>query len=68
MLIEDGGIIVIGGLISNEYDHSESRVPLLGSIPLLGELFKDHSATHTKKNLMVFIRPQIMTDAHPDVD
>ncbi len=49
VLIEDGGIIVIGGLISNEYDHSESRVPWLGSIPLLGELFKDHSATHTRR-------------------
>ena len=63
VLIEDGGIIVIGGLISNEYDHSETRVPLLGSIPLIGELFKDHSATLTKKNLMIFIRPQIMHDA-----
>jgi general secretion pathway protein D len=63
VLIEDGGIIVIGGLISNEYDHSNSRVPFLGNIPIIGELFKDHSATHTKKNLMVFIRPQIMHDA-----
>jgi general secretion pathway protein D len=63
VLIEDGGIIVIGGLISNEYDHSESRVPWLGSIPVLGELFKDHSATSTKKNLMIFIRTQIMHDA-----
>jgi general secretion pathway protein D len=63
VLIEDGGIIVIGGLISNEYDHSESRVPWLGSIPILGELFKDHSATSTKKNLMIFIRTQIMHDA-----
>jgi general secretion pathway protein D len=62
VLIEDGGIIVIGGLISNEYDHSESRVPWLGSIPVLGELFKDHSATSTKKNLMIFIRTQIMHD------
>jgi general secretion pathway protein D len=62
VLIEDGGIIVIGGLISNEYDHSETRVPWLGSIPILGELFKDHSATHTKKNLMIFIRPQIVHD------
>jgi general secretion pathway protein D len=60
VLIEDGGIIVIGGLISNEYDHSESRVPFLGNIPIIGELFKDHSATLTKKNLMIFIRPQIM--------
>jgi hypothetical protein len=61
--IEDGGIIVIGGLISNEYDHADSKVPFLGSIPLLGELFKDHSATLTKKNLMIFIRPQIEHDA-----
>ncbi len=63
VLIEDGGIIVIGGLISNEYDHSQSRVPWLSNIPLLGELFKDHAATHTKKNLMVFIRPQIIHDS-----
>ncbi len=63
VLIEDGGIIVIGGLISNEYDHTETRVPWLGAIPILGELFKDHSATHTKKNLMIFIRPQIIHDA-----
>jgi general secretion pathway protein D len=63
VLIEDGGIIVIGGLISNEYDHTETRVPLLGDIPIIGELFKDHSATLTKKNLMIFIRPQIIHDA-----
>jgi len=62
VLIEDGGIIVIGGLISNEFDHSSSSIPFLGSIPILGNLFKDHSATQTKTNLMVFIRPQIMHD------
>ena len=62
VLIEDGGIIVLGGLISNEYDRNETRVPLLGAIPVLGELFKTHSATHKKTNLMVFIRPQILRD------
>jgi general secretion pathway protein D len=62
VLIEDGGIIVLGGLISNEYDRNETRVPFFGSIPILGELFKDHSATHKKTNLMVFIRPQILRD------
>jgi general secretion pathway protein D len=62
VLIEDGGIIVIGGLISNEYDHTDTSVPFLGSIPFIGQLFKDHSATQTKSNLMVFIRPQIMHD------
>jgi general secretion pathway protein D len=62
VLIEDGGIIVIGGLIENQYNHSDTRVPGLGSIPFIGELFKDHSASQTKTNLMVFIRPQIMHD------
>jgi len=63
VLIEDGGIIVIGGLISNEYDRTSASVPLLSKVPLLGELFKDHTATQTKKNLMIFIRPQILRDA-----
>jgi len=62
VLIEDGGIIVIGGLISNEYDRTQTGVPFFSRIPLLGELFKDHTATHTKKNLMIFIRPQILHD------
>ncbi|HTB67273.1 MAG TPA: type II secretion system secretin GspD [Steroidobacteraceae bacterium] len=62
VLIENGGIIVLGGLISNEYDRSKSQVPFLGSIPLLGELFKDHSASQTKSNLMIFLRPQILSN------
>ncbi|HTY48525.1 MAG TPA: type II secretion system secretin GspD [Steroidobacteraceae bacterium] len=62
VLIEDGGIIVLGGLISNEYDHTNTQVPLLGSIPIIGELFKDHSATLTKTNMMIFLRPQILRD------
>ena len=61
--IEDGGIVVLGGLISNEYDRTKNQVPGLGSIPILGELFKDHSATQTKTNLMVFLRPQILHDS-----
>ncbi len=63
VLIEDGGIVVLGGLISNEYDRSKNQVPLLGSIPILGELFKDHSASQTKTNMMIFLRPQILHNA-----
>ena len=63
VLIEDGGIVVLGGLISNEYDRSKSQIPLLGDIPLLGELFKSRSASQTKTNLMIFLRPQILHDA-----
>lgn len=63
VLIEDGGIVVLGGLISNEYDRTKSQVPLLGDIPLLGELFKERTASQTKTNLMIFLRPQILHDA-----
>ena len=60
VLIEDGGIIVIGGLISNEYDRNATGVPFLSNIPILGQLFKDRQGTLQKKNLMIFIRPQIL--------
>ena len=63
VLIEDGGIIVLGGLISDTVSQSEDRVPVLGAIPLLGNLFKSRSGSHQKKNLMVFIRPTILRDA-----
>ena len=63
VLIEDGGIVVLGGLISNEYDRTKNQVPLLGDIPLIGELFKSRSANQTKTNLMIFLRPQILHDA-----
>ena len=63
VLIEDGGIIVLGGLISDTVTESEDRVPGLGAIPLLGNLFKSRSGSRQKKNLLVFIRPKIMRDA-----
>jgi general secretion pathway protein D len=63
VLIEDGGIIVLGGLMSDTVTESEDRVPGLGAIPLLGNLFKSRSGSRQKKNLLVFIRPKIMRDA-----
>jgi general secretion pathway protein D len=60
--VEDGGIIVLGGLISDELRESKSQVPFLGSIPLIGELFKTRSVDKVKTNLMVFIRPSIIRD------
>jgi general secretion pathway protein D len=63
VLIEDGGIIVLGGLMSDTVTQSEDRVPLLGAIPLLGNLFKSRSGSRQKKNLLVFIRPKILRDA-----
>jgi general secretion pathway protein D len=63
VLIEDGGIIVLGGLMSDTVTQSEDRVPGLGAIPLLGNLFKSRSGSRQKKNLLVFIRPKILRDA-----
>jgi general secretion pathway protein D len=63
VLIEDGGIIVLGGLMSDTVTESEDRVPLLGAIPLIGNLFKSRSGSRQKKNLVVFIRPRIMRDS-----
>ncbi len=62
VLIEDGGIIVLGGLISDTVNESEDRVPFLGRIPLIGELFRSRSGSHQKKELLVFIRPKILRD------
>jgi general secretion pathway protein D len=62
VMVEDGGIIVLGGLISDEVRESKSQVPFLGSIPLIGELFKTRSVDKVKTNLMVFIRPRVIRD------
>jgi general secretion pathway protein D len=62
VLIEDGGIVVLGGLIRDSALRGESRVPYLGRIPLIGELFKTRSRKRDKANLMVFIRPKILRD------
>src|SRR6266404_2041443 len=63
VLIEDGGVIVLGGLMSDTVSESADRVPGLGAIPLLGNLFKSRSGSRQKKNLLVFIRPKILRDA-----
>lgn len=62
VMIEDGGVIVLGGLIRDSSVRGEVRVPFLGRIPVLGELFKARSGTRDKSNLMVFIRPKILRD------
>jgi general secretion pathway protein D len=63
VLVDDGSIIVLGGLLSDEYSGAASQVPLFGDIPVLGWLFKSESRSRTKKNLMVFLRPVVVRDA-----
>ena len=62
VLIEDGGIVVLGGLIQEGDTRGEQRVPYLGRIPVIGGLFKTRSRNNEKRNLMVFIRPKILND------
>jgi general secretion pathway protein D len=62
VLIEDGGIVVLGGLIRDSAQRGETRVPYLGRIPLIGEFFKTRNRKRDKTNLMVFIRPKILSD------
>ncbi len=62
VIVDDGAILVLGGLIDDEYQESEQRVPLLGRIPLLGALFRGVNRTKNKTNLMVFIKPKILRD------
>ena len=62
VLVDDGQIIVIGGLIQDSTGNTMQKVPLLGDIPLLGALFRYETRTQTKTNLMVFLRPLVMRE------
>ena len=62
VLIEDGGTVVLGGLIQDSQTGGEQRVPFLGRIPFIGEAFRTRSAKKNKTNLMVFIQPRILRD------
>lgn len=62
VIVDDGGTIVLGGLIDEDVQESVSKVPILGDIPFLGHLFKSTTTSKRKRNLMVFIRPTIVRD------
>ena len=63
VVVDDGQILVLGGLIEDKYTENKSKVPLLGDIPYVGALFRSESRTKTRTNLMVFLRPVVMRDA-----
>ncbi len=62
VLVEDGQILVLGGLIDDKIDESAQKVPLLGDIPLLGNLFRYRSTSKLRRNLMVFLHPVILRE------
>jgi general secretion pathway protein D len=62
VVVDDGAILVLGGLIEERYSQNIAKVPLLGDIPYVGALFRSESRTKTRTNLMVFLRPVVMRD------
>ncbi len=68
VLVEDGEFLVLGGLMDDQYDNTETRVPFLGSMPLLGPLFRSTNNGDDQGVLMVFIRPTIIRDSQSASD
>lgn len=66
VMVADGKVLVLGGLIDDNVVQSREKVPVLGDLPFLGPLFRFDSSTLAKRNLMVFLRPRIMRDDLPE--
>lgn len=62
VVVDDGNIIVIGGLLEDTYSQGEDKVPLMGDLPLVGNLFKSENRSRKKTNLMIFLRPIVVRD------
>jgi len=66
VIVDDGQILVLGGLIENNYTDGTSGIPWLSQIPILGALFRYDNNNHTKTNLLVFLRPYVLRDKGQD--
>ena len=62
MLVENGGTVVIGGIFELNETDTETKVPLLGDIPVAGNLFKSRSRSSNKQEMLVFITPKMVSD------
>ncbi|WP_295519542.1 type II secretion system secretin GspD [Limnohabitans sp. Rim8] len=62
VLVDDGSIVVLGGLLQDDTTNSQERVPGLGDLPIFGNLFKSEARSRKKTNLMVFLRPVVVRD------
>jgi len=66
VVVEDGNMVVLGGLIDEDLQQTAQKVPLLGDIPLLGVLFRSNTTSKVKRNLMIFLHPKIIRDANTE--
>ena len=62
MLVENGGTVVIGGIFQQNEREDVTKVPFLGDIPYLGNLFKTKTTSSSKTELLIFLTPKIVTD------
>jgi general secretion pathway protein D len=62
VLVDDGSIVVLGGLVQDSVSNTTEKVPVLGDIPLIGQLFRFETRRQQKTNLMVFLRPYIVRE------
>ena len=63
VLVDDGAIVVLGGLLQDEYAGNQEKVPIVGDLPFFGNLFKSETRSRRKTNLMVFLRPVVVRDS-----
>ena len=63
VLVDDGAIVVLGGLLQDEFSGNQEKVPVIGDVPFFGNLFKSETRSRRKTNLMVFLRPVVVRDA-----
>jgi len=63
VVVDDGAIVVLGGLLQDEYSGNQEKVPVLGDVPVIGNLFRTETRSRKKTNLMVFLRPVVIRDA-----
>ena len=62
VLVNDGQTVVLGGIMETEHRRSSSKVPMLGDLPVLGNLFKTQTKTNNKDELLIFVTPKILHD------
>lgn len=65
VLVENGGTVVIGGIFEMEETQQVNKIPVLGDVPVVGNLFKNKTRESTKREMMVFITPKVITDRGP---
>ena len=68
VLVDDQQIIVLGGLLQDDVRETQNKIPLVGDLPVIGNLFRNTNNTADKTNLMVFLRPQIIRDSRTSAD